>query len=114
MEINEEKRSYPRVEVNWPVTIYYENEEIEGETRNISSEGLFICSEKALPLKRILSISLNPPEHQALGLKGEVIWSDLYGIDGSDKMNVYGIGVCLVEITEGDKKLIKEMINNYL
>ena len=114
MNIKEDKRNYPRVEINWPVTIYYEDEEIEGETRNISSEGLFISCEKALPLKKILNISLNPPEHQALGLRGEVIWSDLYGIDGSNKMDVYGIGICLVEVTEGNKKLIKEMINNYL
>ena len=114
MNIKEEKRKYPRVEVKWPVTIYFENEEIEGESKNICAEGLSICTEKPLPLKKILSISLNPPEHQAIGLKGEVVWSDLYGIDGTSKTDVYGLGVCLVEISEDDKKLIKDMINNYL
>lgn len=112
--MKEEKRKYPRVEVNWPVVIYFGDEEIEGESKNISSKGLFVCTEKPLPLKKILSVSLKPPEHQAIGLKGEVIWSDLYGIDGTSKTDVYGLGVCLVEIPEEDKKLIKEMISNYL
>ena len=114
MDSVNEKRKYPRVEVNWPVTIYYKDEEMEGETKNISAEGLLVRTENPLPLKKIISISLNPPEHQAIGVKGEVVWSDLYGINGESKTDVYGLGVCLVEISEGDKKLIKEMINNYL
>ena len=114
MDIENEKRKYPRVEVNWPVIIYYEDEEIDGETNNISAEGLSVRTEKPLPLKKVLSISLNPPEHQVIGLKGEVVWSDMYGIDGNSKTDVYGLGVCLLEISEEDKMLIKEMISHYL
>lgn len=114
MEGKKEKRHNPRVEVRWPVTIYIEGEEIEGESRNISSEGFSICCEKPLPLKKIFSISINPPEHQAIGIKGEVVWSEIYGINGTGKESVYGIGICLVEISEDDKNIIKTMINNYL
>ena len=114
LDIENEKRKYPRVQVNWPVTIYFDDEMIEGETKNISVEGIFLRTEKPLPFKKTFSISVNPPEHQALGLKGEVIWSDLYGIEGAGDANVYGLGVCLVELAEEDKQLIKAMINNYL
>ena len=114
MNTEKEKRNYPRVEVNWPVTIYFDDEKIEGETRNISVEGIFIHTEKPLPFKKSFSISVNPPEHQALGLKGEVVWSDLYGIEGAGESDVYGLGVCLVELSEEDKSLIKDMLSNYL
>jgi len=114
LENEAEKRKTPRVEVNWPVTIYFEDEIIEGETRNISAEGLFIYSESPLPLNINFSILINPPEHQAIDLKGEVVWSDLYGVEGEGKLDVYAAGICLVEFSEEDKKLIKAMINNYL
>ncbi len=109
-----ELRKEPRIEVSWPVAIFWENEKMEGESRNISAEGLFIRCAKPLPLNRVFDISLNPPEHQALGLKGKVIWSDMYGIEGGEKPDVYGLGVCLVELSEADKKNIKEMISSYL
>ena len=114
MDIEKEKRNYPRIEISWPVTIYFDDETIEGETKNISVEGIFIQTEKPLPFKKQFSISINPPEHQAIGLKGEVVWSDLYGIDGASNTDVYGLGICLVELSEEDKKLIKAMISNYL
>ncbi|MGD9158969.1 MAG: PilZ domain-containing protein, partial [Desulfobacteraceae bacterium] len=114
LDIEKEKRKYPRVQVNWPVTIYFDDEKIEGETRNISVDGIFLQTEKPLPFKKNFSISVNPPEHQAIGLKGEAVWSDLYGIEGTGEANVYGLGVCLVELSEEDKQLIKAMINNYL
>lgn len=112
--MGEDKRKHPRVEVNWPITIYFEDEKIEGESRNISAEGLFICSERPLPLKKILRISINPPDHQAIGLSGEIVWSDMYGIDGGGKLDVYGIGICLVELSDEDKNIIKTVLNNYL
>ena len=109
-----EKRKYPRVEVNWPVTIYCENEEIEGESRNISAEGIFISTEKPLPLNKPLSISVRPPDHQAIGLKGEVVRSDIYGIGHDGETDIYGLGVCLVELSEDDKKVIKSILSKYL
>ncbi len=109
-----EKRKFPRVEVNWPLTIYFEDGEIEGETMNISAEGLFIHTENPLPLKKNFRISINPPDHQAIGLNGEVIRSDLYGIDGSGESDVYGLGICLVDLSEEDKRIIRDMLSNYL
>ena len=114
MDFKKEKRKYPRVEVTWPVTIYYEDEKIDGETKNISAEGVSLQCEKPLPVNRAFSILINPPDHQAIDLKGEVIWSELYGIDGAHKTDVYGLGVCLVELSEEDKQLLKAMLSNYI
>lgn len=102
MTIENERRHRERLEVSWPITIYYEDEEIDGEAKNISSEGIYVYCEKPLPINRILSVSIFPPEQQTLSAKGKVIWSDLYGIDGDESKDTYGIGICLVEMEEED------------
>jgi hypothetical protein len=114
MDRKTELRNHPRVDVSWPLTIFFENEKLDGVSRNISVEGLFIRCEKPLPLNRVFDISINPPDHQAMGLKGKIIWSDMYGIEGREKTDVFGLGICLVELSEEDKRQIKEMISNYL
>jgi hypothetical protein len=114
LDFENEKRKYPRVEVNWPVTIYFDNKTIEGVTTNISVEGVSLQCDKPLPVNKDFSILISPPEHQAIDLKGRVVWSDLYGIDGAHKIDVYGIGACLVKLSEEDKQTVREMLNNYL
>ena len=114
MENGIEKRKHPRVEINWPVTIYVDDEIIEGETNNISVEGVAVRSEKPLPVNKVFSILIKPPDHQAIDLKGQVVWSDMYGVTGAEETEVYGLGICLVELSEEDKKAIKAMLSNYL
>lgn len=114
MEIEKEKRKSPRVEINWPATVFYDDEKIEGETKNISAEGVSLQCEKPLPVNKVLSILINPPDHQAIGLKGEVAWADMYGIEGAGKGVVYGLGACLVELSEDDKSILREMLSKYL
>ena len=111
MKESDERRRLPRVDINWPVTIFAKNETIDGESRNISSEGLYICSDKPLLLNETYQISIKPPHHQAIGVTGKIVWSDLYGID--DK-KTYGVGVCLVKIPETDRHLLKEVIAVYI
>ncbi|MBN2060522.1 MAG: PilZ domain-containing protein [Deltaproteobacteria bacterium] len=108
----EEKRRLPRAEVTWPVTLFYEDEEFTGESRNISQEGLFICCEKPLVLNKIYRLYIKPPYHKAIGVTGKVIWSDLYGIGGDN--STYGIGICLMEFSEKDKKILEELVSVYL
>ena len=109
-----ELRKQPRMEVSWPITIFCENEKMNGELRNISTEGLFIRCTKPLPLNKVFDISIFPPDQQTLCLKGKIIWSDMYGIEGGEKPDIYGLGVCLAELSEEDKEKIKEMIRSYL
>ena len=114
LENGREKRKYPRVEINWPVTIYVDDEIIEGETNNISAEGVSVRSETPLPVNKVFSILIRPPDHQAIDLKGQVVWSDMYGVTGAEETEVYGLGICLVELSEEDKKAIKAMLSNSL
>lgn len=112
MATEEERRNQPRIEINWPITIYTDKGDIEGESKNITSEGLYISCEKPLPLNNLYSISIKPPHHQAIGVTGKIVWSDLYGID--DGEDIFGVGICLVEISEDDRDYLKGLISAYL
>lgn len=107
----DERRNVPRAEVAWPVTVFDEHNTIEGESRNISAKGLYICCDKPLPVNQVFGISIHPPNHQAIGVTGKVVWSDLYGID--DDKGIFGVGVCLIEISEEEQHVLKELISNY-
>ena len=112
MDRKKERRHLPRVEVMWPVTLFTDDNTIEGESRNISSEGLYICCDKPLPLNNVFRMSIKPPHHQAIGVTGKIIWSDLYGID--DDKDVFGVGICLAKISEDDRRLLNDLISIYL
>ena len=35
-----ERREHPRIEVEWPITLYCDDELIEGASRNITADGI--------------------------------------------------------------------------
>jgi hypothetical protein len=100
-----ERRTRPRTEVRWRVTIETVQGTIDGETRNVSSDGLLVCCEEPLRLQESYRIAILPPGHSAIGVVGKVVWSDVYGMD---KDAVFGMGVCLVEVSERDRRLLEE------
>ncbi|MFH1349714.1 MAG: PilZ domain-containing protein [Pseudomonadota bacterium] len=103
-----EKRNQPRIDIKWPIKIFASHGTFEGETKNISSEGILICCEEPLNLNEIYLISIIPPLQDAIGFSGRVIWSDFYGI--CDKNNPVCIGFCLVEISEKDRHLFNNLL----
>ena len=103
-----ERREHRRVQVRWPVSIETEKKKIKGESRNLTVGGLFVCCEEPILLNAVLRISIMPPGHEAIDVTGKVIWSDLYGID--EQKDVFGVGICLVDIVTKDKQFFNEMI----
>jgi hypothetical protein len=102
-----ERRTKPRNEVRWRITIETVQGTIDGETRNVSPEGLLVCCEEPLRLQESYRIAILPPGRPAIGVTGKVVWSDVYGMD---KDSVFGMGVCLVEISERDRLLLEEAV----
>ena len=103
-----EKRRQPRREIRWPVTILADHGTVEGETRNITGEGVFISCDEPLRLNEVFRMSVLPPDHSAIGVLGKVIWSDVYGL-GEDE-SAYGMGVCLVKISTKDREFLEQMV----
>ena len=106
-----EKRNEPRIEVSWYIEIYAERGIIEGEVKNITSDGVFVCCEKPLQLKETLRMSIFPPKMGAIEVSGKVVWSDFYGID-EDQAPIC-LGISFAEIAEEDRKRLIEAVHGH-
>lgn len=106
-----ERRKQPRIEVSWPVTVIADWGSVQGEIKNINVEGVMILCEEPLRLNDTYQMSILPPDHKAIGVTGKVVWSDAYCMDEND--GVFGIGVCLVEISDEDRKALSDILVDY-
>jgi hypothetical protein len=103
----EEKRKLPRIEVRWPVTMITEKGSIEGEARNISVEGvfiLFIHRMEELAPNKTYRLLMNPAGEK-IEVMGKLVWSKLDILPGK--------GFCFVEVSEGERELLREAIQKY-
>jgi hypothetical protein len=101
-----ETPTHDRTEVRWPVRIVSEHRTIEGETRNISFDGIYICCDEPLRLNQRFRMAISPPNSTPIGLTGKVIWSDMYGLDREE--TPFAMGVSLVKISKKDRKHIED------
>jgi hypothetical protein len=101
-----ERRKQNRTEVRWPVRILSEHRTIEGETRTISFDGIYICCDEPLRLNEKFRMAISPPNRRSIGLTGRVIWSDMYGLDHEE--TAFAMGVSLVKISKRDRKHIED------
>lgn len=105
MLVRKEKRRSKRSNVRWPVAVESEQGTIQGETRNISLSGIYVRCDEPLRVNEDFRMAIIPPNRQAIGLTGKVVWADMYGIDQDE--NAFGIGICLVEIAKEDKEFLQ-------
>ena len=88
--MDNEKRIYPRTEVNWSVSGITNSGMMQGETQNISLNGAFICCEKVLRPNDVLLLTVNGPSGP-MQVIARVVWSNLRACDA--KASTSGIGV---------------------
>lgn len=87
-----DRRTYPRAEVRWPVSAVTTEGTIQGETKNLSMLGAFICCPEALRLNEIVALTINIPDtEQSLTVRAQVVWSN--GCHGEGGANSQGVGV---------------------
>ena len=107
MDHTTEKRKNPRVIVRWPVTVFTAEGAIEGETLNITSDGVAVRCDEPLRLNEVYRIFVVPEKEMAIEVRGQVIWSDLYAI--SEDNAAVAMGICFVEISEEDRQVIMDL-----
>jgi hypothetical protein len=88
--MDNEKRIYPRTEIKWPVAAITAKGMIDGETKNISLNGAFICCEKTLCPDEIMLLTVNGPSG-SMQVVAQVVWSNRCACDEQKSMS--GIGV---------------------
>jgi len=101
---------YPKAPVKWHVSAQAGSKEIDGVTKEISTRQAYICCSKPLRLKEVFDLVIASPE-RAILIKAEVVWSNKYGYD--DQITPRGMGVCFVEISEEDRRLIAEVVKDH-
>jgi hypothetical protein len=106
-----ERRRYHRINVTWPISIVSDEEVIDGETINITVDGVLISCEEPLKLNEVFRISISPPNHQGIEVNGKVIWSDHYAIDEQDA--TFGMGICFVKISDVDRHFLRDLVSSH-
>jgi hypothetical protein len=105
-----ERREHTRIKARWPITVATDDNAIEGETRDITTVGMFINCKEPLALNETYRISVIPPNHQSIDITCKVLWSNLYSTEGE---NTYGAGFCFVKVSDEDSHLLSDVLSVY-
>ena len=84
--MKQEKRRYPRANIQWHVKVHSPEGSVEGVTKNVSPLGAFIRCARPLKLNEICEVTIDTPD-RALQAKAEVVWSNVYGPDDDGERN---------------------------
>ena len=102
-----ERRQHPRVLVNWPAVVETQHGSVEGETKDISVDGVFIFCAKEPEVGENFSIFLKPSEQRTIPVVGEKIWSGIFSIDNR---KVFGMGIQFINISPEDREYIAVLV----
>ena len=90
-----DKRYFTRLLVKLPVKLIrkFSNIESQGETNDISANGVGLITSEDVEPHSHLDLSIQFPDgHDPLCTQGEVVWSKML------EVNKYAVGICLFQI----------------
>ena len=102
-----ERRLHPRILVKWPAVVETTEGSLEGETKDISVDGVFIFCEKEPEIGENFPILIKPSEQRTISIVGEKIWSGSFTIDNK---TVFGMGVQFIQISTEDRNYIADLV----
>ena len=105
-----ENRAHPRATLRWPVSVKASDPEIEGETKDISAGGAYVCCTRPLALNQVFEMNITAPE-KSLSVKAEVIWTNTSEID--DIINPQGMGVRFLYLSDEDRLFISGAVTEH-
>jgi len=85
-----ERRIHPRAELQWPVSAITAEGTVNGETKNISMQGAFICCQKALCPDERLLLNISGPSG-SMQVSAKVIWSNICNCEGETRPSGMGV-----------------------
>ena len=106
-----EKRKHARSNARWPITVFTNQGPIAGETRNITSVGVFICCEEQIPKTEFYRMLIRFPQQKPVEVKAKLKWSNLHDSHQRDTASSKGMGFCFVELSDKDHRLLDELIS---
>lgn len=106
-------RQYPRVNIEWPVTIQTERGSVDSTAFNISCGGVFFRYNELVPKGETLAITLKPPNHTPLEVSIETVWTDRY-ISTDKEIKPIGLGARFARISDVDRQSLSIKVSDLL
>ena len=107
--IEGQRRAHERYEVTIPVDCTTQELFLSNHVCNISRGGLFIRSDRPLPLETEVSLILRLPEADlCIRAKGRVVWN--YDIARGTAHVIPGSGIKFVGLSRGDRDAIEKYL----
>ncbi len=103
-----ERRSFERIPVDWSVDYQSGDTFLYSYITNISEMGIFVYSEKPLPVGSPLTLKFSPPGEPPFELRGEVAWVNPYR-EGGENLNP-GMGVQFVDLDAATRERMVELV----
>ena len=100
LPLQQERRHQPRTECNLAARIYRSSRFFHGLIRNVSDNGVFLCSSQRLLPGECVRITVQPAGCAALEIDAEVVWSRILRHDEPGGLYAMGcrfIDVCLMQ-----------------
>ena len=108
----EERREHPRAESDWTARIQREPHSFDAVIKNISHNGVSICSDHKLPPGERVRLAIEHADRLPLVIDARVIWSHI--IDQDKVHGLYQMGLRFVDVSDEDLKLIDLAVSEYL
>ena len=106
MVTDTDRRSSPRAEIRWPVTIKTEEDIIEAKLRNLGIGGAYIHCEEILEPGEAVTLTIQPPTGSPMIITAKVIWAG--------KVLALGVGVHFIEMSDQDRQFISDTVSKLL
>ena len=97
-------RELLRLSVRWPLTIRTESGDAQGETRNITGEGMFLYCSERLHEGIVYAITIKLPEKR-VEMRGNVTWSNLDSFTSLNLNSAMGFYFMRIDGDEGRQSL---------
>ena len=100
LTIRQERRHQPRAECNLAARIHRTSRSLDGLIRNVSDNGVFLCSSQKLLPGECVRITVEPTGCTRLEIDAEVVWSRILRHDEPGGLYAMGcrfIDVCLMQ-----------------
>ena len=107
-----EKRKSLRIKAKWPITIITDHHLIEAELRNITANGILARCKEPLHENETYRIVITLPQNRYVAVKGEVVWSNLNGIDPNGTFS--DMGFSFVKLYGEDRFILNHTVSAQL
>ncbi len=94
--VKQERRHQPRAECNLTARIHRASRSFDGLIRNVSDNGVFLCSSQKLLPGECVRITVEPTGCAPLVIDAEVVWSHILRHD--EPGGLYAMGCRLIDV----------------